>query len=536
MPRQTQRYVALFRFAVGLVLSLKLLCQSQSAWAYTPKSPEVKQMVDAGLKYLEGAGDGSRHGAICLQGLAFVKDHRPASHPKIQKAVAAATRMAATAGKGGGSEGYAEAVACILLCELDADRYSNEIEALHKYVLSLQGPNGAWSYRNTGVSDSDTSLTQYGMLALWTANKNGVDAPPGPVAQAASWLMQTQKQDGSFCYKPQRGGAGTDQSTLSLATAGVGSLYMAANLLEFKAQAEKEDDGLPPALKRVETEPETPTQAQGIDATAIQRSCAAGDAWVNRHFAPTNQNAQWTYYYLYGLERHMSFRDSVLGKTPEAEPRWYNTGVTYLRSKQAQNGSWTGVNGSEIETSFAILFLVRSTQTTIEPARLYEGVATGGHELPRNIANATMDDGRVVAPSAIRHVDDLLKFIESGDDEEFDPDAFAGLSLDDDIEKRTNQLVRLRDLVSNEDASIRQLTVKTLASVRELDNVPALIYAVTDPDQIVARSARDGLRLISRKFQGVGMPDNPTRDQQQAAAEEWKKWYLSIQPDGELIE
>jgi len=110
------------------------------------------------------------------------------------------------------------------------------------------------------------------------------------------------------------------------------------------------------------------------------------------------------------------------------------------------------------------------------------------------------------------------------------------LSLDDDIEKRTNQLVRLRDLVSNEDASIRQLTVKTLASVRELDNVPALIYAVTDPDQIVARSARDGLRLISRKFQGVGMPDNPTRDQQQAAAEEWKKWYLSIQPDGELIE
>jgi len=29
---------------------------------------------------------------------------------------------------------------------------------------------------------------------------------------------------------------------------------------------------------------------------------------------------------------------------------------------------------------------------------------------------------------------------------------------------------------------------------------------------------------------------SPTPDQQQAVAEKWKKWYLSIRPDGELIE
>ena len=276
---------------------------------------------------------------------------------------------------------------------------------------------------------------------------------------------------------------------------------------------------------------------QGMNAAAIQRSCGAGDAWVNRNFAPENQNAQWTYYYLYGLERHMTLRDAVQGNTPEAEPGWYDAGVTYLKNKQQQDGSWAGINGGEIDTSLAILFLLRSTQTTFEPAALHKGVLITGHDLPRNIANATMRDGQVVTPQPTREFDDWLKIIEGAHDGEFDPDALPGeLSLDQDIEKRTNQLARLRELVSNEDWSVRRLAVKTLASVRELDNVPALIYALTDPNQHVARSARDGLRFISRKFQGLGMPDNPTPDQKRAAAEKWKKWYLSIRPDGEFLE
>ncbi|MBC8873994.1 MAG: hypothetical protein H8E44_31520 [Planctomycetes bacterium] len=547
MQRRTQRFAAFFRYAVALIVSFNVLCHSHTALAYKPGSPQVKQMVEAGLKYLEGAGEGSREGALCLQGLAMVKAGRPASNPRIQEAIASATKMATVVSKGGGSEGYAEAVACILLCEVDSDQYSSEITALYNDVLKLQQSNGAWSYRRTGVKDSDTSLTQYGMLALWTADSYGRRAPQGPVAQAARWLMQTQTQDGGFCYKPNIGDPNSRQSTLSCTTAGGGSLYMAAYLLGFKAKAEKKDDGLPPALELVETtaESETRLQTQGIDATAIQRACVAGDGWVSRHFGPQNQNAMWTYYYLYGLERHMSFRDLVQGKKPEAEPAWYNTGVTYLMNQQKKDGSWAGPNGGEIDTSFAILFLVRSTQKSIGTAILNEGVLVGGQGLPKNITNATMQDGKVVTPKAQRDVDDLLKIVESADNKEFDPDAFEGMSLHDDIEKRTNQLVRLREMVSNEDYNARRVAVRTLAEARELDNVPALIYALTDEDGSVVMSARDGLRFISRRFSGFGMPDlkvqnekmiTPTPDQQQAVAEKWKKWYLSIRPDGELIE
>jgi hypothetical protein len=135
--------------------------------------------------------------------------------------------------------------------------------------------------------------------------------------------------------------------------------------------------------------------------------------------------------------------------------------------------------------------------------------------------------------------------LESAEDKDFDPDALSGATLDDDLNERTNQLVRLRKLVSNDDYRARRVAVKMLATARELDNVPVLIYALTDEDSEVPIYARDGLRFISRKFKGFGMPDlvikngkviSPTPDQKQAAAEKWKKWYLSIRPDGELLD
>jgi hypothetical protein len=182
------------------------------------------------------------------------------------------------------------------------------------------------------------------------------------------------------------------------------------------------------------------------------------------------------------------------------------------------------------------LFLVRSTEKSIKEAVLNEGVLIGGYGLPKNIANVTMQDGKVVPPQMVREMDEWLEMLEGAEDKDFDPNALSGMTLDDDLNERTSQLVRLRKLVSNEDWRARRVAVKTLAAARELDNVPILIYALTDEDSEVPIYARDGLRLISRKLTGFGMPERATEDQKQAAAEKWKKWYLSIRPDGELLD
>ena len=67
-----------------------------------------------------------------------------------------------------------------------------------------------------------------------------------------------------------------------------------------------------------------------------------------------------------------------------------------------------------------------------------------------------------------------------------------------------------------------------------MSEVPALIYALSDPDLRVVLAARDGLRLVSRRFAGVGMPDTPSEVQKKQAQTAWKRWYKSVRPDADL--
>ena len=69
-----------------------------------------------------------------------------------------------------------------------------------------------------------------------------------------------------------------------------------------------------------------------------------------------------------------------------------------------------------------------------------------------------------------------------------------------------------------------------LGRTGDLDYVPSLLYALTDPDRRVVLEARNGLRFISRNFEGFGPPDDFTEQQRYEAADAWKKWYQSLRP------
>jgi hypothetical protein len=64
-----------------------------------------------------------------------------------------------------------------------------------------------------------------------------------------------------------------------------------------------------------------------------------------------------------------------------------------------------------------------------------------------------------------------------------------------------------------------------------MDYAPTLIFALTDPDKRVVREARDGLRSISRNFEGFGPPDNFDVAERDKAVERWKAWYAKVRPD-----
>jgi len=547
MVSEPLSFANLARIAMVLLPALGWLSHSPSALAYTADSREVKETVKKAMTFLENRSH-EQVGGVCLVGLAFLKTGSGPTHPKVQEAISQAQKLARQVGQEGvGKECYNEGIACIFLCEADPERYRPDIQTLVNGLVQRQRPNGTWSYKPHAYDD--TSQTQYGMLALWSAHGAGIQVPVASVERAMQWLMRTQCGNGGFAYNPGDPGSGQMQGqgsvTLSMSASGLGSVYVGAHLLGMgassKVKKKKGEPSLPPALTRVGEDEAKPGEfktlrPQTVSAAAVQRATSAGNAWFNKNFDTANSEQRWTYYYLYALERYKSFMETVEGKVVK-EPEWYNASVEYLKKQQSEDGSWNGgLAGPAADTAFAVLLLVRGTKKSIRTAVHSEGVLVGGYGLPKNLANVRMDGGQLVTPQMVREVDDFIKLIEEAEDKEFDADGLAGeLSLDEDLTKRTSQLEQLRELVSDDNWEARRLAVSTLAAARELDNVPILIYALTDPEPRVAERARYGLRFISRKLKGFGMPKKPNEQQRQAAVKQWKKWYLSIRPDGEFV-
>ena len=85
-------------------------------------------------------------------------------------------------------------------------------------------------------------------------------------------------------------------------------------------------------------------------------------------------------------------------------------------------------------------------------------------------------------------------------------------------------------LVRGGEPAVRLLAVRALGRTGNLDYVPTLIYALTDPDRDVVLEARDALEFVSRRFDGFGPPDGFTEKQRFDAAEAWKNWYRALRP------
>ena len=139
--------------------------------------------------------------------------------------------------------------------------------------------------------------------------------------------------------------------------------------------------------------------------------------------------------------------------------------------------------------------------------------------------------GELVVKETEAAVGDLLNLLD--DDTAGKLDALAdnpdSLLVTGDIDEAAAQ--RLRQLVRSGSPSARLIATRTLARTGDLDNVPTLIYALTDPDRRVTLQARDGLRFLSRRFEGFGMPDKYDEKQRYNAVTRWKNWYLSIRPN-----
>ena len=559
MNRPIRRLVFGMVWLVGPAV-LAVAGWASAGLAATPESPEVQEAVAKAVKFLESdRANDHRLGARALVGMALFKNGAEASHPKIVEAVQAIKQAVAglkpvekndagqpirvdPPGEGNAQpiDIYSAGLSIIFLCTIDPSQYGSEIQALLDYLQTVQKDNGGWGYPSGAhAATGDTSMTQYGALSAWEATQVGFRVPTESIERLMIWLLKTQDPTGQYGYQ------GTVSDTFkpvaqkdtkpSMTAAGMGSLYICADLLGLIERVRRRDDDLPPALKEVKDEDQNAQKAKTkIDPAVVQGALSRGDRWMGAH--PTVDPPHWTYYYLYALERYQSFREEAAGKI-QKEPRWYNDGVRFLIKGQKEDGSWKSNAGEVPDTAFGVLFLLRSMKKSIERARNYgAGTLVGGRGLPKETSRVEVRKGKVVPKMLLGSADKLLAALDDPDDPAYAKaiDALAALGPKQAETLAAKHRRKLQDLAADESPEARIAAVRALAATGDLDNVPTLIYALGDPEPAVMQQARDGLRRTSRKFDGFGLPDNPTQIRRDEVIEKWKAWYRSIRPNAEF--
>ena len=510
---------------------------ASTSQAVTPESPEVLAVVDKALKYLESEnGEDSRLGGKCLIALAFHKRGMSEGHPRIMEAVEACRSMVDYEKETPFT--YSKGLAVIFLSELNADAHRELIATYAELLKTHQMSHGGFGY--VGYQTGDTSQTQYAALAYWQMLNHGMTPDATSVQNCLKWLMRTQDPSGVWGYQGTDAGnyslvKQNDNPGVSMGAAGLGSTLILSNSLGLLKPPEKTDvetgapSGLPVALRRTDLKERAvmaTLPAGDVDRAKVEACIRRGNGWFDKNFTVTEPTYQ--YYYLYSLERYKSFQEFLSGEGAE-EPKWYQDGFEFLKKSQADNGSWTDSCGAPCSTAFAVLFLLRSTQKSIA-ASLGEGTLVGGRGLPRDLSKVKLRGGKLVVADKPTELDQLLELFDETNAGALDElaDQPAALAVAD---AGPEQARRLQQVARSGPPKARLLAVRALAKLRNMDYAPTLIFALTDPDKRVVREARDGLRSVSRIFEGFGPPDNFDDRQQEEAVARWKKWYATVRPD-----
>ena len=245
------------------------------------------------------------------------------------------------------------------------------LEFLKRDVILIvtSSNNGAYSYDCSGDGASgsqrkDNSASQYALLGAWAGARGDLEIPPQYWQIVMQHWAGCQNRDGGWGYIAGR--PPYDQTTPTMAAAGVASLFVCYDNLI----AQDKDSVRCRASKA----------SQGA-----QKAIAAGLKWFDTNFIDSfnsKMGQAYLYYYLYGVERvGLASGQKYFGKAD-----WYKIGAANLLNRQNNDGSWTGMWGPEVSTSFALLFLVRGRNAVLFNKLQFDG---DWNNRPRDLACVT---------------------------------------------------------------------------------------------------------------------------------------------------
>lgn len=570
MHWQASRIFAVFLVFTGFVVTAVPSIAPATALA-AAQNAQIDDAVKRGVSFLKSNFGRTNGGRKSLAALALLKGGEPPSSAEITKAVEEIRRKI----KKGTYQAlpnnesiYAAGVNITLLADIDANRYRDEILAIAEYIIAQQGVGGDWDYPKRTVGD--TSISQYGMLGLWAAERARISIPAEIYEKAVAWHLRTQMHNGGFAYHPGTT-EGTERGapTLSMTAAGVSSLLIARLYLFPRMRPGSWEDGGRRA-RRSKQEPAKTGLKFGVlekvdielDADERQIEGALRSAaplksfdsairkalgWLTVNFRDIGSNPHRMYYY-YTLERMTALANiRQIGKHD-----WFEVCSTRVLRMQEDNGSWKTFTGPIVGTSLAIMFLTKSTAKLLgrgTSVLVGSGLMVGGRgDLPTDLSAVRVKNGELVKRKSTGPLDELLGQLEQPQSllvQDVQTAIVEKVQLGD-RQALIGQRDRLLKLVEHPDVEVRRTVLWALGRCGKLVDAKVVIGALEDSDIDVAIEARNALCWISRKPHGFGLPETPLKEIAEDATEaerraaidkwrsealrKWRQWYRTVRP------
>jgi hypothetical protein len=260
-------------------------------------------------------------------------------------------------------------VFCVAEPKKDMLLIRRNVEWLERNQVKVEGRRGAWSYPGPG---GDNSNSQFAVLALYDAQRVGVEVSRETWELAEAYWRNSQNADGSWGYVPGDAGNG------SMTCAGIGGLAVCRSALASGDAAVENG-------KAVCCQPHE-------DDDALDR----GIQWLAERFSvthnprPAGSGQPVLYYYLYGLER----AGRLTARRFIGDHDWYREGAEVLVREQDSlshywRGNWFAERASpHVSTAMALLFLSKGRRPIVM-AKLKYGDGNEWNQHRRDAANLT---------------------------------------------------------------------------------------------------------------------------------------------------
>jgi hypothetical protein len=388
--RQTGQTRRLASFAVAFRIAATLATISIAVFGLTTSSvladdisPEqVNQAIDDAVQFLKrqqlqnGSWEekfyGGEGGVTALATLALLNAGVPPEDPAITRALSFLRPLPP-------EKTYAVSLKVMVFSIVGLERDKTGIANLVRWLEATQIKTGqaagGWSYPPN--SGGDNSNSQFAILALYEAERIGIQADARTWMLAKGYWERGQNRNGSWGYTVRDVGGERG----SMTCAGIGALAIINGVVPSGDASVVGNNIL------------CCQDSDELEEDPIER----GLEWLADNFRissnPGHAN-QWRLYYLYGLERvgRLTARRFI------GEHDWYREGTEYLLTLRGPlQDHWEGLGSAEdnpiVATSFALLFLTKGRRPVLM-AKIQYG-----------------DSGRWDAHS--QDVDHLTRFVES---------------------------------------------------------------------------------------------------------------------------